>query len=109
MFKNILLMAMIELAANSSRAASIDLSKARIVVLNPRQSTSVKAASLLKDEIEKKTRISLSVVDKVPEGEEPLILIGTASDLAGQSFPSPAANPIPDKPDAYAIWVGAHG
>jgi hypothetical protein len=109
MFKNILLMAMIGLAANSSRAASIDLSKARIVVLNPRQSTSVKAASLLKDEIEKKTRISLSVVDKVPEGEEPLILIGTASDLAGQSFPSPAANPIPDKPDAYAIWVGAHG
>jgi len=108
MFKNILLIASIGLASPYSWGAAIDLSHARIVVLNPRQSTAVKAASLLKDEIEKRTRISLAVADKIPEGED-VILVGTAADLSAQSFQSPTAHPMPEKPDAYAIWVGAHG
>src|SRR5262245_36634161 len=80
-----LLVAAITLLALSTWAAPLDLSRAKILVANPRQSTSVKAAGLLKDEIEKRTRIVLEIVEKFPKGEDPILVIGTVSELASKS------------------------
>src|ERR1051326_4061831 len=101
----LLCLSAISLTASALRAASVDLSHARIVVLNPRQSTAAKAAAMLKDEIEKRTRITLQVLSGLPSGEAPLIVIGTAQDLAAQSFRPPAGTEVPAKADACALWV----
>ncbi len=93
------------LVSASLCAAPVDLSHAKIVVLNPGESTAAKAAAMLRDEIEKRTRITLVIVPTVPTGDEPLILIGTAQDLATHSFSAPADNQVPAKPDAYALWI----
>src|SRR5436190_11152338 len=95
----------IGLVSMHSWATPIDLSRAKIVIANPRQNTSVKAAGLLKDEIERRTRIVLEIVQKIPDGEEPIILIGTASEL--ESHPPPAIIAVPAKPEAYGIWVSS--
>jgi len=98
-------MAAMGLVSASLCAAPVDLSHAKIVVLNPGESTAAKAAAMLRDEIEKRTRITLVIVPTVPTGDEPLILIGTAQDLATHSFSAPADNQVPAKPDAYALWI----
>src|ERR1043166_1180156 len=101
----LLCLSAIALTASALRAASVDLSHARIVVLNPRRSTAAKAAAMLRDEIEKRTRITLDFLSSLPSGETPLILVGTAQDLAAQSFRPPAGTEVPAKADAYAVWV----
>src|SRR6266446_2867862 len=103
--KLLLCMAAMGLVSASLCAAPVDLSHAKIVVLNPGESTAAKAAAMLRDEIEKRTRITLVIVPTVPTGDEPLILIGTAQDLATHSFSAPADNQVPAKPDAYALWI----
>src|SRR6266853_291308 len=106
LLKNLLL-ATVAIGLTSARlwAAPIDLSHARIVVLNPRQTTAAKAAAMLRDEVEKRTRITLEIVLNLPSGEEPLILIGTAQDLAAQTYRPPADGEVPAKADAYALWI----
>src|SRR5438876_2514679 len=98
-------MAAMGFASAAVLAAPLDLSHAKIVVLNPQQRTAAKAAAMLRDEVEKRTRITLAIVAAVPEGEEPLILIGTAQDLASHSFRAPADNEVPAKPDACTLWI----
>src|SRR5690348_14835093 len=90
MYRNTFLLLFIALVSARGWAASIDLSHAKIVIVDPKQTPSVKAASLLKDEIEKRTRIVLEIVEKIPDGEEPIVLIGTASELASLSHRPPA-------------------
>src|SRR5436190_23799173 len=109
MFNKLLLTAAIGLATTRLWAGPLDLSLAKIVVLNPRQSTSVKAAAMLRDEVEKRTRIVLEIANAIPAGEGPVILIGTVPDLAAQSYPLSTAITMPATADAYAIWLGAHG
>jgi len=86
-------------------AAPLDLSHARIVVLNPQAKVEAKAAAMLRDEVDKRTRIGLEIVTKLPEGNEPVILIGTAGELARESFQPPADCQLPAVPDACAVWV----
>src|SRR5437660_1596163 len=86
-------------------AAPIDLSQASIVVLNPRQSTAAKAALMLRAEIEKRTRFTLPVIPNLPSEPTPVILVGTEQDLAAESFRAPAETAVPDKPDAYSVWI----
>ena len=82
----------------------IDLSGAQIVVLNPKSKIMTNAADMLHDEIEKRTRISLDVVEKRRNGVAMAIVIGTGMEIE-KNFSAPAAVQIPDKADGYAIWV----
>jgi len=91
--------------ANVFGAAKIDLSEAKIVVLNPDKTIYNKAADMLADEIEKRTRIALEVVSKMPAKDEVAIVIGTAGDLAKKSYKPVAGFEVPQKADAYALWV----
>jgi hypothetical protein len=86
-------------------AAPLDLSHARIVILNPQAKVEAKAAAMLRDEVDERTRIGLEIAAKLPHGSEPVILIGTAEELARESFRPPAGCPVPELPDACALWV----
>jgi hypothetical protein len=86
-------------------AAPLDLSHAKIVLLNPQAKVEVKAAAMLRDEVDKRTRIGLEIASKLPEGNEPGILIGTAEELARESFQPVAGCQLPAVPDACAVWV----
>jgi len=104
--KLLLYIAAMGFASATVFASPLDLSHAKIVVLNPQQRTAAKAAAMLRDEVEKRTRIALAIVAAIPAaGEEPLILIGTAQDLDEHSFSAPADNRVPAKADAYALWI----
>src|SRR5882762_6468110 len=104
--KLLLYIAAMGFASATVFASPLDLSQAKIVVLNPQQRTAAKAAAMLRDEVEKRTRIALAIVAAIPAaGEEPLILIGTAQDLDEHSFSAPADNRVPAKADAYALWI----
>jgi len=104
--KILLYIAAMGFASATVFASPLDLSHAKIVVLNPQQRTAAKAAAMLRDEVEKRTRIALAIVAAIPAaGEEPLILIGTAQDLDEHSFSAPADNRVPAKADAYALWI----
>ena len=83
----------------------IDLSKARIVSLNNKSKIQANAADMLKDEIDKRTRIGLEVSSKMPSGDKIVILIGTAKDLAAKSYRPPTGFEVPSKADAYAVWI----
>src|SRR5437016_9322680 len=96
--------AAIVLVSSRLWATPVDLSSGRITVLNPRQNTAAKAALMLRAEIEKRTRITLPVLPNLPSNQVPVILIGTAQDLAAESYRPPADAQVPDRPDAYSIW-----
>ena len=70
-------------------AAPLDLSHAKIIVLNPQAKVEAKAAAMLRDEVDKRTRIGLEIAAKLPEGNEPVILIGTARGVGSGIIPAP--------------------
>ncbi len=86
-------------------AAQIDLSKAKIVVLNPQKKIMANAGDMLGDEIDKRTRIGLDVVSKLPGPTQLAIVIGTNIDLVRKGYEPPAGFDVPAKADAYSIWV----
>jgi len=88
----------------ASGAEKIDLSRAVIVAVSP-GTIPAKAAEMLRDEIEKRTRITLEISGDVPDGNRPAIAVGTAGDLAGRRFTPPSALVVPRQADAYALWV----
>jgi hypothetical protein len=49
--------------------------------------------------------VSGEIASKLPEGNEPVILIGTAEELARESFQPPAGGQVPAVPEACAVWV----
>jgi hypothetical protein len=85
-------------------AERIDVSKGRIVLL-PEGRLNTKAADMLRDEIEKRTRLGLSVGSQMPAGDEVAILVGTAKELAGKSYRPSSGFEVPSEADAYAVWV----
>jgi len=91
--------------ANVFGATKIDLSKAKIVVLNPKKTIYNKAADMLRDEIDKRTRIGLEVVTRMPGKTVPTIMIGTAKKLARKSYRPPVGFEVPSKADGYALWI----
>ena len=86
-------------------AGQIDLSKAKIVVLNPKDKIMANAADMLRDEIEKRTRIRLEAVSKMPVKGQLAIVIGTAKDLAKISYKPPAGFDVPQRTDGYSLWT----
>jgi len=83
----------------------IDLSKAKIVIFNPNSKILSNAADMLHDEIEKRTRISLDVLSKMPGSNEAAIVIGTARQLRANAFKAPPGYATPSKVDGYALWT----
>jgi len=75
------------------------------VVMNPESKAQANAADMLRDEIEKRTRIGLDVVSEMPGSDEVAILTGTVDDLARASYHSVEGIPVPSKAEGYALWV----
>jgi len=86
-------------------ATKIDMSEAKIIVLNPARTIYNKAADMLCDEVEKRTRIRLEIVSKMPGKDEVAIVIGTAKDLAKKSYKPAAGVEVPERADGYALWI----
>lgn len=106
MCKNwMLVLILLVIVSTGALAAQIDLSNARIVVLNPQRKIMTNAADMLLDEIEKRTRIDLEVVTKMASKSEAAIVIGTVRELAKKSYKPAAGFEVPQKADAYAVWI----
>ncbi|MHC4756552.1 MAG: beta-N-acetylhexosaminidase family protein [Planctomycetota bacterium] len=91
-------------AANVFGAAAIDLSQAKVVLLNPRSKIQSNAADMVRDEIEKRTRITLDVVTKMPSKGQAAIVIGVGKKVT-KKYPLPAGLEMPTKAEGYAIWI----
>ncbi len=85
-------------------AEKIDLSRAVIVGVSP-GTVPAKAAAMLRDEIEKRTRITLAISGKIPVGNRPVIVLGTSEDLARRGFTPPSGLMAPGQADAYTLWI----
>ena len=92
------------LCAQCFGAARVDLSKA-VIVSSSTTKIQANAADMLRDEIEKRTRIGLEVSSKMPDGARTVILIGTAKELAAKSYRPATGSEFPSKVDAYAVWI----
>jgi len=88
-----------------SGLGTIDLSKARILPLNKQSRIQTNAADMLADEIEKRTRIGLQVVRKMPDKGTGTIVIGTAREVGSKIGGPPSGLAVPQKADGYAIWI----
>ena len=62
----------ITVSTSASATQKIDLSKAKVVVLNPKKKIMANAADMLRDETDKRTRIALEVVSKMQANRGPL-------------------------------------
>ena len=82
----------------------IDLSNAKIVVSEPQKKIISNAGDMLRDEIEKRTRLGLDVVTSIPKQGATSIVLGTGSQVTDK-FPLPQGLLIPQKADGYAIWI----
>ena len=87
-----------------SGLGKVDLSEAKIFVLDSKSKVLANGAGMLCDEIEKRTRIRLDVVTKMPGEENTAILIGVCASVTKQ-LSIPAGLEMPSKADGYAIWV----
>jgi len=81
-----------------------DLSNAKIVNLDTNNKVLNKAADMLVDEIERRSRITLGVAAKVPSQNVPAIVIGVGRQVT-QRFALPAGLKVPQKAEGYAIWL----
>ncbi len=107
--KNVIMLLVIcfSISVNSSaRAASINLSKA-VIVTSSTDKVQINAAKMLRDEIEKRTRIALDIAAKMPADNKIAIVIGTAKDMPGK-FSPPSGLKVPEKAEGYAIWVDSN-
>ena len=60
---------------------------------------------MLRAEIEKRTRITLPILPSLPSNQVPVILIGTAEDLAAEGYRPPSSTQVPDQADGFSIWI----
>jgi hypothetical protein len=89
-------------------AYKVDLSRAKVVVLNPGNKVEANAADMLRDEIDKRTRIGLEVVSRMPGNDVAAIVLGVGKAVT-KEFGLPAGMAIPAKADSYAVWVDSTG
>jgi hypothetical protein len=94
----------VRLISTPFSAAQLNLSKAKIVVLNPRKKIMANAADMLRNEVEKRTRIGLEVVTDIPDKGEAAIVIGLSKDVE-KICPLTVGLKIPRKADSYALWL----
>jgi len=90
---------------NKAPMGDVDLSKGKIVLLDPGSKILANAADMLANEIEKRTRIRLDILTKIPKTKEAVFLIGTEKQLAKESYSPGAGNAVPQKIDGYSLWT----
>ncbi|MHC4155921.1 MAG: hypothetical protein ACYST6_13485, partial [Planctomycetota bacterium] len=83
-------------------SARIDLAEAVIFNYSSGK-VQAKAALMLRDEIAKRTRIRLDIVNRMPDGQRAAIVFGTAQDAPRVSLPT--GMEVPDKAEGYAVWT----
>ncbi|MHC4637577.1 MAG: hypothetical protein ACYTBV_08760 [Planctomycetota bacterium] len=107
MFKNwVVVIILLVIVSTGALAAQVGISSAKIVVLEPQKKIMINAADMLSDEVRKRTRISLDVMTEMARKRVGIaIVIGTAEELAKASYKPPAGFEVPQKADAYSIWV----
>lgn len=88
----------------ASNVGDIDLSCAKIVLLNPQSKIQANAADMMHDEIEKRTRIGLDVVTSGPGKNIPAIVLGLKKQIT-ENYPIPSDVKMPQKAEGYAIWI----
>ncbi|MHC4476298.1 MAG: hypothetical protein ACYTEL_11670 [Planctomycetota bacterium] len=88
-----------------SGLGKIDLSQAKIVALNNRSKVQASAADMLCDEIDRRTRIGLEVVEEMPSAKVVTIAIGTGKEAGDKVGGPPSGLSVPQKADGYAIWI----
>ena len=103
--KTLFLLAWVGMFAPAAPAELLDLSRATVVVSDSIARIEVKAAAMLVDEIEHRSRVRLETSAELPAGNQLVILLGTAKELAAKSFRPPSGLQVPEKPDALALWV----
>ena len=82
----------------------IDLSGAKLVVLDPKNKIQTNAADMLHDEVEKRTRIGLEVVTSLPPKGVLAIVIGLGGEVI-KKYPLPGGLQLPQKADGFALWI----
>ncbi|MHC4498800.1 MAG: hypothetical protein ACYS21_06765, partial [Planctomycetota bacterium] len=88
-----------------SGLGTVDLSQTKIVALNGQNKVQASAARMLCEEIDKRTRIGLEVVGRMPSTNEATIVIGTGKEIGSVVGEPPAGFSVPQKADGYAIWI----
>jgi hypothetical protein len=83
---------------------NIDLSSARIVIMDPHSRILTNAADMLRDEIEKRTRIGLEIVTSPPPHGAEKIVIGVGEQVT-KKYPLPQGLELPQKADGFALWM----
>lgn len=105
--KNLILLTavlILSMAVNGFCDSKIDLADAKIVVLQPKKVIYDKSADMLRDEVEKRTRIGLDVVTRMADKNETVIVFGVGKEIT-KNFKMPAGLEMPNKAEGYAIWV----
>ena len=85
-------------------ADQIDVSTAKIVVLQKGNKVLDNGADMLADEILKRARIDVPTVKKT-KNEDVCFVIGTKDDLAKNKISLPDGLAVPQEKDGYAFWV----
>lgn len=81
-----------------------NLSRAVIVRTAPGD-PGMKAAAMLRDEIERRSGVRLSTSRALPSGDMAAIVLSTVDSLPEGTPKPPAGFETPDQPEGYAIWV----
>ena len=84
--------------------SELDLSEAVLVGLSS-QVIHTKALDMLRDEVEKRTMLTLSISDRLARSSEIAIVIGTAKELATRSYRPPSGFEVPLLKDGFSLWV----
>ncbi|MHC4617476.1 MAG: PA14 domain-containing protein [Planctomycetota bacterium] len=88
----------------TSAVDKVDLSKAKVVVLDRRSKVEGNAAKMLVDEIDKRTRIGLEIVSKMPGNDVAAVVLGVGKKVTKEIGLPPGLD-MPGEPDSYAVWV----
>jgi hypothetical protein len=101
----ILLLLVLVVSGGVFAGQQVDLSGAKIVVLDSENKIKANAGDMLGDEIDKRTRIGLDIVTDLPGPTQVAIVIGTQVDLVRKGYEPPVGLDVPAKADAYSVWV----
>ncbi len=103
-FSSLVVIAAILAAGNAIAVAGVPLDKG--VIIASSQGPVAKAAEMLRDEIQKRTGLSLGQQTTFPPGEGvPAIVLGVADNMPAGTPKPPAAIAVPQASEGYAVWV----
>lgn len=95
----------VALAAWGANGASIDLSKAVVVLGKSEETPLGRAGEMLLQEIAARTDIELGQAESLAKTERPAIVVAAADALPAGIPKLPAGLLVPGEPEGYVIWV----